>query len=117
MDGFVMIYSGNSPPGIQAVTNWKGSTVTPMRGATFGCTKCFQITASRRKACTHHQRERINVTIPGTNMLGLLRIYSGVILQPFDANLQVAKVSFVRIEWTPRSNRPSSNVRRTCKQV
>ena len=41
---FVM-YPARSTSGIQPETSWIGSVVTPMRGTTLGCAKCFHATA------------------------------------------------------------------------
>ena len=48
--GLLPMYSGRFPPGIHSEISWNGRAVTPSRGTTFGCFKCFQITASLQKA-------------------------------------------------------------------
>ena len=49
-EGFLSMYSNNSPPGIQTETNWSGAVVTPRSGTTFGCSKRFHTAASWKKA-------------------------------------------------------------------
>ena len=50
--------------------DWKGVTVTPRRGTTFGCTRRFHTTASRQKSYVFYQeRERKGGNIDNLHVL------------------------------------------------
>ena len=57
----LLMNSHRVPLAIQIETSWKDATVTPRRGATFGCVRHFQEMVSRRNICD--LREKL---VPGT---------------------------------------------------
>ena len=72
------MYSSMSPSGIQFETSCWGEIVTPRRGKTFGCAKCFHVMAALQKSCKFVQRRQTEKVEGSISTLAFLCVSSWV---------------------------------------
>ena len=103
--------SNRSPPDIQVDTNWAGVMVTPSRGTTFGCLKCFHTTASLQKIYGLCQPRRTGREPRKQTFLGLSAPSIGYIRMRFTQTSERSRVPLYTSPQPPAANGSGPTVR------
>ena len=111
------MYSGRFPPGTQFEMSWKGLVVIPRRGKTFGCAKCFHVTASLQKSWLSLVMTDRKVRASKTHLDRVFLNVLGIHLDPFYADIRTTKGSLVHIartSWSEWCGIDFQKLRRKC---